>query len=275
MALLRRACLTPNRRANQAGLRRSRRRIGKNTDAQRRCGSYSHRGNTSLLRWSTTPMDTGRFDDLTRRLLCASSRRKLLGGLLAGLSSAGSPLPALAKKAFVGGRCQHHGTGCRYGSVCSATGRKAGRCVCPNGLSQCGIKKTARCLDLATDFSNCGSCGNNCLAAGNRTCQRGTCCTPNGGACPGCGAGNVCLGCCSAMCDVNSVCGPITNCVASGTPCPGGCTPGNSCPGCCDKTCNLAGACAADACVLYAQPCTATSQCCDNVDCTNGRCRFP
>src|SRR5262249_32852866 len=88
----------------------------------------------------------------------------------------------------------------------------AGACVCPMGQTACG----ATCVDLMTNVSNCGACGNSCgpggaCAAGRCTCAAGftmcgTACTDpqtdprNCGTCGNaCPAGRVCLrGACTA-----------------------------------------------------------------------------
>jgi hypothetical protein len=225
-----------------------------------------------------TAMEIKQVDRLSRRIAASASRRGLLAGLTSGLLagfSGRAPNRAVAeiRKPFVGGRCKPGGRKCPNGSSCQ---RK--RCRCLPGGTVCGESNTkkAACWDLLNSPSHCGSCEKNCLAIADSTCQGGRCCTVDGGGCAGtCGPGAWCGHCCSGTCRVDGTCGPIAICVPSGDACPGGCTPGASCPGCCDRTCNLTGDCASDGCVLYGGVCADTTQCCDRVPCTLGRCRYP
>lgn len=242
-------------------------------------------------------MDGLRFDRLTRAFLLQASRRGLLRLLGAGLAA----LPTLCETGdatakvircdngrcpqhrvcyrgqcrehakWVGAKCEHHGPPCKYGSICTATGSKRGRCVCPSGLTRCDRKS---CRDLRSDPFNCGGCGRACFS-GATTCQNGSCCTVNGVGCPAsCGAGAYCAGCCTGICRLDETCGPITDCLASGASCPAGCALRASCPGCCDGTCDAAGRCSAVGCVRYGGACTQAADCCDAVPCVGGLCRF-
>ena len=226
-------------------------------------------------------MDTKRFDDLTQRLSSNSSRRRLLGGLasglLAGLNGRSRARAASVKQeAFVGGPCKHHGRRCPSGAHCTVArkNKNRGRCECLPGLSTCGRGRNAACLDLRNDPAHCGSCDNTCLIVANSTCQGGRCCALDGVFCATvCGQGAFCEQCCSGVCGSYGGCG-TQDCLAIGVYCPSGCTPGELCPGCCDGTCNLAGFCATDGCVLYGGECTDSAQCCNDVPCTLGLCRY-
>jgi hypothetical protein len=68
------------------------------------------------------------------------------------------------------------GTECGGGQICANGG-----CACPSGEQTCG----GVCVDLATDPSHCGSCGNNCTSDAG-ACIHGAC---------------VCSGSCSNGCN--------------------------------------------------------------------------
>lgn len=150
-------------------------------------------------------MDDEVFDALARRLGGAAPRRGVLaaaGAALAALlgpageAAAVPPCPAnrpcdvdtpgtvcyrgrcYFAARFVGARCHHHGPPCRFGSACTATGQRAGKCVCPTGRTRCGRRSSARCRDLGTDRFNCGRCGAQCLLGGPspQACCAGACC---------------------------------------------------------------------------------------------------
>ncbi len=122
-------------------------------------------------------MEPSRFDELTKTLATATSRRQALktfattalGGIL-GLGDLGT---VFAKP------CKPNGIGCNVGNQCCSGG-------CCHGT----------CTDLNTT-SNCGSCRTTCDT--NQVCQSGRCCLSNGATFPfNCGPG-CCIGtpCCS------------------------------------------------------------------------------
>src|SRR4051812_27331930 len=60
-----------------------------------------------------------------------------------------------------------------FGIACNATSD------CPDGLERCGDE----CVDVASDFRNCGACASPC--GGSRTCSSGRCSGSGGGlSCP-------------------------------------------------------------------------------------------
>src|SRR5215203_3982090 len=113
-------------------------------------------------------MDGQQFDNVTRALATARSRRaalKVLGaGLAAGMSGAlkvpraraattcGPPNPLLSL-----GRCDT-GLVCPLNSTCSGTGGGS-RCVCNTGFCSCDNNPGNGCeANLNTDVNNCGAC---------------------------------------------------------------------------------------------------------------------
>ncbi len=154
-------------------------------------------------------MEPSCFDDLTKALATATSRRQALKAIAAtvgGLLGLGGVGTALAN-------CKPNGIGCNIGSQCCSG-------ACCHGT----------CTNLGTT-SNCGSCGNTCGA--NQVCQNGTCvtpCTTSGGTCGGdteCCSGTCCQGtCCGSgqVCLSNGSC--ATPCSDQAVPCSGSCGQG-------------------------------------------------
>jgi hypothetical protein len=98
-------------------------------------------------------MDTQRFDEITRTLAAATSRRtalKLLGGgALASLGALLRPEGA--------GACRRFKSPCSSGSqCCSGRCSAAGRCACPTGRKRCGD----RCCPAGQTCCDplCGTC---------------------------------------------------------------------------------------------------------------------
>jgi hypothetical protein len=110
-------------------------------------------------------MDGPQFDDFARKLTGLASRRRVLGGLLG--VAAGAMVAGEAGAQVRRATCRSASTGCtRNAQCCSglcATSRslprnRRNRCVCPSDLATCG----GGCVDLATDESHCGACGEAC-----------------------------------------------------------------------------------------------------------------
>jgi hypothetical protein len=148
-------------------------------------------------------MNPERFDDLARTLSASPSRRqtfKLLGGFV--LGSVGAVLgartvQAAANKCEVGspaknGVCPENQQHCNITglpdccipcgathaeNVCTSRGGSLSGCGCTGTLTRCGGK----CVNLAADPRNCGSCGNVCPRSTPDCCatvsdpSRGTC----------------------------------------------------------------------------------------------------
>ena len=158
-------------------------------------------------------MDGSRFDSLARTLGTAGSRRRALGGVLAGafgiLGSRAEEAAAKKKcppcKKRKQGKCKKtlpDGTACENGGKC-----QGGRCaaaVSPPCLARCGT-------------NTCGpdGCGGSCGACSGGTCLAGTCDCPVGQ--------ELCRGACVTVCASGEVRNPI------------GC-------GCCQTTNQLCGA---------------------------------
>jgi hypothetical protein len=103
-------------------------------------------------------MDGSRFDDLTRMIATASSRRRFLGGLLGTVGVALGATAARAAPTCPSEQIYRRGIGC----ACRATGRPPtnGGCPCPTGQTSC----PAGCVDTTLDPANCGGCGETCPA---------------------------------------------------------------------------------------------------------------
>jgi hypothetical protein len=83
------------------------------------------------------------------------------------------------------------------------------RSLAPSGCEQCG---GSTCITLASDATNCGTCGNACPAG--TTCENGTC------ACPG--GQLACGGACVDVMTDPAHCGDCTTACASGSSCVAG-----------------------------------------------------
>jgi len=127
-------------------------------------------------------MDDRRFDLFVRSLSSRGSRRVLLAALASGLLVALGLGPS-SEQAAAGrrrqcrrpcGPCKR----CRRGR-CTSTCRGSqtcqhGTCRCPGGGQVCG----GVCTDVASDRTNCGSCGILCSAG--QGCFEGQCLTAQG-----------------------------------------------------------------------------------------------
>jgi hypothetical protein len=131
-------------------------------------------------------MDSSRFDELTKALATATSRRQALKTIVAttlgGILGLGRLGTALAGR---GPKCHRNGLGCDTNSQCCSGYCKNGeKCACaPNGAT-------------CTDGSNCCSgtcCQGTCCGSGQVCLSNGTCATP-------CGA----AGCDSSPCACNA-----------------------------------------------------------------------
>ncbi len=101
--------------------------------------------------------------------------------------------------------------GCNIGGECcggaECTGNGDGVCTCPQETPD---TCEGACVDLDTDDTNCGECGNVCPS--DETCEGGACRCGSG---PACGSG---LTCCNGAC-VNLLT-DLNNCTACGNACP-------------------------------------------------------
>lgn len=127
-------------------------------------------------------MDSGKFDDLSRRLAGKGSRRSLIKaalGLFAGgaLASQADDADALA--------CRGGGDLCSRSNQCcsgiceppTAPPTVRNRCRCGVGTTIC--RNT--CVNLRNDIDNCGACGHVCPKVSNNQCLGAPICT--NGAC--------------------------------------------------------------------------------------------
>jgi len=158
-------------------------------------------------------LDGRRFDDMTRGVGAASTRRRVVAAAL-GLAAATVGSDAVdAQRAT----CRANGASCgRHPQCCTGycqTSRQAprrlrNRCACPSG--ECDRV----CVDFDSDPVNCGRCDNVCPAG--YTCDAGDC------LCGGdvCGDGEVCLsGACLSTVDNDANCGEIGNVCGAGKIC--------------------------------------------------------
>lgn len=134
-------------------------------------------------------------------------------------------------------------------SFCSAAARVTdccqNQCGCAGGTARCG----ASCVDLQTDSTNCGTCGNTCAPVAS--CVSGACqCTPVTCTAAGAECGSIPDGCGSNL-DCGS-CGGAETCGGAGTP--------NRC-GCPVGTVDCNGSCVGNTCAAPATFNTQTCQC--------------
>jgi hypothetical protein len=139
-----------------------------------------------------------KFDDLTKALATATSRRQALktiaattiGGVL-GLAGIGT--------AFGAPKCHRNGLGCDTNSQCCSgyCDPTTGTCACPSGQTNC----SGTCVNTQNDPNNCGGCGNVCPAAG-LACINGGCTAQSYFTC-GCATGTV-ASCASSPCTAST-----------------------------------------------------------------------
>jgi hypothetical protein len=196
-------------------------------------------------------MEPSRFDDLTKALASATSRRQALktiaattiGGILGlgGIGSAfaknmtcaqwcaavfGDNTPAdeqcSADAAHHTGLCyscgpQSPGGGVTPSSIC-CTRTSSGYCTSYSSATCCG--SSATCLN-GSCCANANVCGSTCLAA---PCDSSQClkCDPTSGTCVGCPSGQSCLNgsCCPNSQVCNGVCCPSGQSCLNGSCCP-------------------------------------------------------
>jgi hypothetical protein len=118
-------------------------------------------------------MDSASFDDLTKALATATSRRQALKTIVAttlgGLLGLGGIDAAFAAK-----KCRGLGSKCSHGDQCCSNYCANNVCTCSPGQTNCN----GTCVDLQTNNNNCGTCGNVCPSGA--TCSGGQCLCPPG-----------------------------------------------------------------------------------------------
>ena len=187
-------------------------------------------------------MDGHRFDDLARAFAGPRSRRRLLGGLVAGLGGALGLGAAGGRAAPRGGgkpqgRCATGYTNCRGTCVILAADENhCGACstACPTGWDCCG--GTCRPPEsFVDDVANCGGCGVACPPG--QGCCGGECRNDEGAGCAtaaGCCGGGGGLQCLPSPFEGVLVCHDPATCVPQNFPCGGPdwvCCAGTYCDG--------------------------------------------
>jgi len=205
-------------------------------------------------------MDADRFDEMTRRLTAAGTRRRLLrdlaGAVLGGvLGQVGWAVPAAAAPggagpAAQGGRCARLNQRCGPGNgkdgkdrdarCCRGLACKGGRCRCKNGGKPCG----KRCAPK-------GGCCNDAGCSPQQRCQAGRCVCRAAGAAP-----------CGPLCLPAGTCCSDADC-RGGKRCP---EPGDVCR-CSDEERECEGAC------IPLSACCRDTDCPDDRECVGGVCR--
>lgn len=202
-------------------------------------------------------MDDERFDALTRTLAGVGTRRGAVR--LIGAAAVAALAPALAA-----GKAGRKGNG-------KGKGNKRD---CPRGQKKCN----GSCVDLTSDFFNCGSCGNVCSSAAGTLCCGSACVdtTSNKAHCGGCfvaceGADAGCFTGICTRCPVGQV-----RCEGTGT-CADVQTDPKNC-GTCGRECATNETCESGRCACAGPHCVVspgTTRCCPataGVCCDGGGC---
>ena len=238
-------------------------------------------------------IDGERIDVLARLVAGGWPRRRLLGGLAAGLAA-----PLLGR---FGGRaaaaCKKVGRPCdRNGDCCARARCAGGECACKAGFDACA----GHCYDLDADEGRCGGCATACAAG--EACCGGVCVALDDDPdhCGGCGTrcAEICTvdldgtrrcrgpRCCSegkCVDDLNSNpdhCGACNNACPNGQMCCGGTciytTFDEANCGACGRACGTGRTCCSGSCVDLEQSetdCGTCGEACPGGEtCCDGRC---
>jgi hypothetical protein len=127
-------------------------------------------------------MGDQQFDDLTRMLASATSRRVTLKALA---SMVGGSLLSLVgiQEASALGRCRLVGQPCRQGGECCSffCDPASARCVCPPGSNVC--QRTRQCVSCPPGMTfNASTCQCDC-PAGTTVCGSNACCASSAQCC--------------------------------------------------------------------------------------------
>jgi hypothetical protein len=140
-------------------------------------------------------MEASRFDELTKALATATSRRQALrkigailggtalAGLFPGLALAGNSACAKFCNGIFGddtpaanqciSQAAHHQGLCYTCGPAAPAGHPSlcGQVCCSSGQGCC----SGTCIDIQTDTNNCGACNNSCNGTTPGQCQNGSC----------------------------------------------------------------------------------------------------
>ena len=152
-------------------------------------------------------MEERRFDDLTRRLAGATSRRRVLKALALGAATsvAGTLGGGVAAKGNGNGSANGNSGAAHFCAAVFPPGPERGTCVsdaahgtglyyeCHGSTANvCQSATGPSCPDFTSDANNCGSCGNTC--DGGAPCLDGSCGCPENQTLCGTGCVALCAG---------------------------------------------------------------------------------
>jgi hypothetical protein len=227
-------------------------------------------------------MQDWRFDDLTRTLGKATSRRQVLKGLIGGALGLAAVSQSTKRPAAAAG-CQNPDAGgtiteCRKYAVnayseCRAEGQSLFSClisanvaydlcraplICPSGQMCCQPHGLNECIDVQADRNNCGYCFNVCDDP-SMTCQAGHCTCPAGQE-----------QCTTYTLTMFAGVQTSTTCCPPGTHCEDDQSTRAHCAKNCDPPCNECQYCLGETChpILYPN----NAPCGDGNVCCNGQC---
>jgi hypothetical protein len=173
---------------------------------------------------------------------------------------------------LAGRSCEPNGAVCKLKTMsCNSTcDCCAGNCETMDTCKQ-DNDGVPRCAN-----GQCGNAGTGCASSAD--CCNGAPCVPNPGGMPPYVCYTSSCVACGGLCTTNSDCCPGASCLTTSGSAMGKCGPcgtGSSSGGSSSGSGSSGGPDAGPTCALYGQVCTSSSQCCNGVPCTMGRCVWP